>query len=425
MRVWTTVIGQRLTDAENTRSMLLCDALLKRGHEVTMWTSAFDHINKRLREEYTSARDGVHVMPNGLHVRFMEGCGYKSNISIRRFVDHWLCGRDFRRKARQLPLPDAVVASIPDHLTAHAAISFCKARGVPVLCDVRDKWPDIFVDYVEGAAKKALVRTALSLESRRVAHALGSATGLVSMMNSLMAWGLEKSGRKQSDFDRIFYLATSPRNRDEGPGNVIEPTGAVAKALAAAKGKVVFAFTGTFNRTQHPSLVIDAVEELTAEGSPLVDRLAVIIGGTGEGSADVDRRAAALPNIHTTGWLSSVEMRALLRGSDVGLLMMNFPSPAFNNKAFSYLSSGLPIVNCATGDLAELIDEHCLGINCQGGDIASVKNAMIRLIEEPELRKKMASNVRDVFDRQFDTQTTYSRYADHVERIAAMKMPDK
>ncbi|WP_420578755.1 glycosyltransferase family 4 protein [Oceaniradius stylonematis] len=423
MRIWTTVIGQRLSDADNTRSMLLCDTLLKRGHEVTMWTSAFDHINKTQRQEFLAAADGVHMMPNGLQVRFMEGCGYRSNISLRRFIDHWLCGRDFRRKAEGLPLPDAMVVSIPDHLTASAALGFCVRKGVPAVADVRDKWPDIFVDYVDGVAKKALVRTALAWESRRVAHALSSATGLVSMMNSLMNWGLDKSGRTKSKRDRIFYLATSPRNYGVEPEEPISPTSAVAKALEATKGKVVFAFTGTFNRTQHPSLVLDAVDMMTAEGNPLVDRFAVIIGGTGEGADEINRRADALPNVHMTGWLSSVEMRTLLRGADVGLLMMNFPSPAFNNKAFSYLSSGLPIVNCATGDLADLISEHELGINCRGGDASGVKDAIVRLIQEPELRRRMAANVRHIFEEQFDTPTIYGRYADHVEQIAATKMP--
>ena len=85
MRVWTSTIGQRLDGAENTRTMLLCDHLLRAGHEVTLWTSAYDHIRKGWRQEWLVHGESGYRMPNGLDVRFMKGCGYKSNVSVSRF----------------------------------------------------------------------------------------------------------------------------------------------------------------------------------------------------------------------------------------------------------------------------------------------------------------------------------------------------
>src|SRR4051812_28861788 len=115
MRIWTTCIGQRLDGAENTRSMLLCAELIRRGHEVTLWTSAYDHIRKEWRREWRESDGASYRHPDGMEIRFMRGCGYATSVSLRRFVDHWLAARDFARRARSLPRPDAIVASLPDH----------------------------------------------------------------------------------------------------------------------------------------------------------------------------------------------------------------------------------------------------------------------------------------------------------------------
>ncbi|HET8635985.1 MAG TPA: hypothetical protein VFL96_03965, partial [Acidobacteriaceae bacterium] len=135
MNVWTIVMSQRLEDADNTRSMLISRFLMERGHSVTMWTSAFDHIRKCWRHAgRESYRD-----PSGLHVRFMFGGGYARNISPQRYIDHLRAAKDFRRRARGLPKPDLILANIPDHFTAYSAWRYAQEHRIPFVVDVRDK----------------------------------------------------------------------------------------------------------------------------------------------------------------------------------------------------------------------------------------------------------------------------------------------
>lgn len=418
MRFWTTVIGQRLQDADNTRSMLLCAEMLRRGHEVTMWTSAYDHIAKKWRDEYVATGGAPWLRDDGLIVRFMKGCGYTRNVSPRRFVDHWLAARDFLRQATKGDRPDAIVASIPDHFTASAAVRFGQRANVPVLVDVRDKWPDVFLDATPAGPARTLAHLVLSGETRRVRMALRRATAILGMMNSMRDWGLIQAGRKGTADDRVFFLTTSPKNFDL-PGDGPPVTGALAGSLRAVGGKTVFVFVGTFNRTQHPLLLIDALDLLAHAADYRPDEVAFVIGGEGIGSDQLRARARVHANVHLVGWLDSQAMAALLRASDVGLLLTNFPTPAFNNKAFSYISSGLPIINCATGDLAELIDDADVGINVRGGDAGSVAAAITALSTSPQKRSDMSRRMRTLFDTQFDRQSNYANYADHVEAIAA------
>lgn len=418
MRVWTTVIGQRLDGAENTRSMLLSAELLRRGHEVTMWTSAYDHIRKEWRREWRASGGAPVRRDDGLEIRFLEGCGYAQNVSVRRFVDHWLAARHFERAARSLPRPDVIVSSLPDHLTAAATVSFGRRAGVPTIVDVRDKWPDVFVDRAGHGARRALANAVLFTEHRRSARTLRGASAIVGSMQSMLDWALEKAGRVASERERVFYLTTFPRNFDVAPVH-LSPTSTVARALARAAGRVTFAFVGTFNRTQHPLLILDALDRLQQEGRLDASRTAFLIAGDGLDADAVRVRAARHRNVEVVGWVDTDEMRALLAASHVGLLPMNFPSPAFNNKAFAYLASGLPVISGAEGDLAVILEEERAGINVRGGDPEALAAAIHALASDHERRAGLARGARRLFLDRFDRDANYRAYADHIERVTA------
>ena len=420
MRIWTSTIGQRLDGAENTRTMLLCDHLLRQGHDVTLWTSAYDHIRKQWRDEWRAHGEAGYRLANGLHVRFMKGCGYKSNVSVSRLVDHVLAARDLRRQAALLPAPDAVIASLPDHITAEAMVRYGRSVGATTIVDVRDKWPDIFIDHAPNPILKLLVRAGLAWETARARRALRDADGLVAMMNSMMAWGLAKAGRKARDTDKVFYLTTTPRNfGTDRPATDLTPE--VHNALKAVEGRTVFSFVGTFNRTQHPGLLLDAIDLLSERGQLDVERMAFLIGGSGTGADKIAQRCESYACVHDLGWLDTATMLEVLASSDVGLLLMNFPSPAFNNKAFAYLASGIPIINGATGDLADLIDERGVGVNVLGGDVEALAQAIVQLAAGGKLLDDYKARVRTLFDESFDRESNYAAYAAHVEGLTAAK----
>lgn len=419
MDVWLSTIGQRLDHAENTRTMLLARYLRQGGHRVTLWTSAFDHIRKEWRSEWTDAGGGAFVMADGLTVRFMKGCGYYRNIGPRRLLDHWLAARNFRRQAEALPKPDIVVASLPDHVTAAAMVQFARERNCAAIVDVRDKWPDVFFDAAPEALRPA-AKAAFAWESRRVRRALQRADARVAMMQSMLDWGHAKARREASPSDKVFFLSTmdAVTPADAPLSDLPE---ALRKQVAGIEGRLTFTYVGTFNRTQHPLLAIEAFEQLSRRPGFDPSRIALLVGGDGLDASEVERRVNALPFGRFLGWLKPPEMRAVLVRSHVGLLPLNFASPAFNNKAFAYLAAGLPILNCALGDLADLIEIRDLGINIEAGDASALADAVSTLIHQPDRVAAMSANVRTAYGDLFDQERTYRDYVAHIEHVAAMR----
>src|SRR3546814_4344558 len=85
---------------------------------------------------------------------------------------------------------------------------------------------------------------------------------------------------------------------------------------------------------------------------------------------------------------------------------MNFASPAFNNKAFAYLACGIPILNGALGDLAELIAEQDVGVNVPAGDAAALAASIKALVDDPGRVAAMKARVRDLYAARSEEHTS-------------------
>ena len=89
MKVWILQTGEptHLDDHElrPMRAMNLSDSLIKKGHDVTLWTSAFYHTTKEHRsEEFKKIK-----INEKLKIRLIHSMGYQENISFRRILDHF------------------------------------------------------------------------------------------------------------------------------------------------------------------------------------------------------------------------------------------------------------------------------------------------------------------------------------------------
>lgn len=419
MIFWTTVIGQRIDEAENTRSMLICAEMARRGHEVVMWTSAFDHIRKEWRKEYINCND-YYVHPKfGFKIRFFKGCGYKKNISIRRFIDHWLGAQDFIRQAKYLPKPDVILSSVPDHITAAVASDFGKKYRVPVVIDIRDKWPDIFGGMQKSKVLGAFLNVILFFERLRIRNGLRKAFAIVAMMDSFLDWGLENANRKITLRDKVFYLTPFEKNVSDKKYIESELTENVQRLFKKLEGKIVFSFIGTFNRSQHPSILLEAIELLENRNLRKLDKVEFVIGGFGLDAEFVENECKKYSNVTYLGWLNTQNMLAVLSKSHVGLILFKFPLAVLNNKCFAYMASGLAVINGASGAIRDLITEYEFGINISSNNPAELADAIVKLSNDSELLSLMKHNSLKLFEKSFDRTINYSNYASHIEFIVS------
>jgi glycosyltransferase involved in cell wall biosynthesis len=392
------------------RTALLADRLTERGHDVIWWASTFAHMEKRMIADDDTE---IEIGPRQ-KIKALKGLAYRRNVSLRRYLDHMIIAKKFRRQARLMSPPDIIVTAIPDYQLAYQAVKYANKKDVPVIVDVRDKWPDWFLDVIPFSFLRFLVRFGLYFDFRKVRWLLKHADSLVGSSQCYLTWGLERAGRQRLRQDKLIYLGA----RGQPDRSSLVLSGDFKSLLERLKGKFVVTFIGTFGRYYNPTIMARAARHLKESGYG-EDRLVFVIAGDGPAHDEVAMEASGLANVILPGWLDDAEISGLLSCSSVGVIPCNEIVDATPNKAFTYFSAGLPVISSLMGEMEELLDSQRVGVTYSIGDAAELAGLIGDLADRPDLLAELSHNASCLFAREFDADRIYDIYADHIEDIAA------
>ena len=418
MRVWLVTVGEPLpTDDGNERLQrtgMLANSLRLQGHDVTWWTSTFDHYHKTQRSE----DDHTSVVDEHYCLRVVHSPGYAKNVSIRRITDHNIHARRIRRRMfAEANCPDLVLCSLPTLDLCRVAVDYGGAFGVPVVLDIRDLWPDIFLDavpdWLHWAARPALVPM-----FRAAGYACSRAAAITGMTSAFVDWGLAYAQRSRSDLDRDFPLAYSSRSY---------PLPAIVEArqfwsdlgLNRPVGLRV-CFLGSLGWTMADEMftVIEAAKQLKMQG----DNIQFIICGSGENLELYRTMVQDCDNIVFPGWVDAPKIRVLMEMSSVGLLPYRSRSDfarGIPNKVGEYLSAGLPIVSSLRGVTEGLLERNDCGVIYQNGDASSLVQLLRTLASDKGYVQTMAHNAKLLFAERFDAARVYDEMGTYLKEVAS------
>lgn len=405
---WLIQIGEPIPIRPGIRKQrlsLLCEALVKKGHNVIRWGSTFDHITKKM---IFKTSNELKLAPN-YTVKFIKGLGYSKNISIRRWIDHLMIEEKIISKASKMKKPDIILVATPPHSLAYKIVKYANKRNIPVIVDVRDQWPDIFVDRLPKKIRP-FGRILLSYEFYKLEKALINADSVTAMMEDLLIWGIERSERGVRTTDKVFHIGTHIAEKPESKSIKEE----LKSLFAEFSGKTVFTFVGTFNNFYNPSIIVEVAKRFEHEWR---EDIIFVLAGSGDYFNEVKSKAINVKNIKITGWLQHEEIMALLSHSDVGICPLNEYRPCFPNKIFIYLSAFLPIISSTPGEFEKIIKEHNIGIYYHPGDSEGLYRAVLALANQTT-RREFKMNVIKVFDDFFNAENIYSKFVEHIELIS-------
>jgi len=416
MKIWLVTIGEPVPVQERTRDRLhrtgyFAHFLASHGHEVTWWTSTFDHFRKK----HLFGDDATIKIGPNLQVRFLRGGGYRNNLSFARMHDHRKIAKKFAYEATTAPRPDILVAALPTIELSLASVLFGKREGVPVVLDMRDMWPDIFADSVPPPARP-IARLALSPLFNQARAACAGATAISGITEAFVEWGLLRGGRKRSEFDKSFPM---------GYTDVPPLSDAIAKAevywdsLGITRGgdDFVACFMGSFGRQLDLDSVIDAARQLQGSGR----RFRFVLCGKGDRLDHLKKKAADVRTILFPGWVGAADIYVLMRRALVGI----DPLPdrydflaTINNKAIEYISAGLPVISSPNrGVLCDLLRENSCGLSYATGDAEGLAAALIRLNDDRTEHAKMSQNAARLFERTFQAERVYAAMLDYLVKV--------
>lgn len=415
MRAWLLSIGEPLPcDGKGDRLWRtghLAKALVHAGHEVRWWTSTFHHKEKKQRanEDHTWS-----FLP-GCELQLLHANSYSRNISFARYRNHRTLAKRFLQQASELAPPDIIVSSLPTLDFCAAATKYGKENDVPVVIDVRDLWPDIFVDCSPQLMRSS-ARLLLSPLFRQAQQACAAATGLTGITDAFVDWAVDKVRRERNQFDQSFPMGYSETTPSSDEIQAAEHFWA-EQGVTANSNEFTICFFGTLGRHFEIPTVLEAARKLEQMGR----NVRWVICGTGSHSDAWKSQAKDLQSVTFPGWVSAAQIWTLMRLSQAALapyVSTHDFARSLPNKSIEYLSAGLPIVSSLQGVLADLLQKSDCGWTYQNGSPDQLIQIVNRLVENRDQLDAMSHKALTLYQDRFTAENVYAKMADHLQAIA-------
>lgn len=414
MRVWLLHIGEELPldgAKRRFRYSYLAEALADRGHQVLRWAPTFRHYGKMHR---FNADRRVAVSPR-YEIQFVYSPGYRRNVSFERLRMYRILERRFRQLAAKEAPPDLIVAAIPSLEWAAAASDYGRAHGVPVVIDVRDLWPDVFLNAFPKGTRK-LGGLLLSRYDRVARRVCARATALTAVSPSYLDWVLKKAGREKSPGDLVVPIGFEP---ELATSQEIQTNLAALREHGIDLERPICVFAGLFERSYDLETVIEAARHLQEQHQT---RIQFVLCGDGSKMPTLRRQAAGLRDVHFLGWVEAPMLQATLSAASIGLCAYSANAlQSLPNKPFEYMASGLAVVSSLQGDLAQLLNQHQCGFTYRAGDTSSLVNCLMDLSRDAEKLGSMRANAYRTWSQNYRSAKIYGDFVTHLTTLPVFR----
>jgi glycosyltransferase involved in cell wall biosynthesis len=416
MNIWLITIGEPVPIDQNVgerlhRTGFFADFLSKNGHEVTWWTSTFDHWKKNhlFPEDTTLVKQGQY------RIKLLKGTGYKRNISFGRIRDHKVIAKKFSIFAKEESQPDIIICAFPTIELCIEAINYGRTNHVPVAIDIRDLWPDIFFEYVPRIAQ-GVMRVLLRSMVKKTQMVFQNADAILGITEQIVEWGLQYGNRDKSPNDKSFFLGYSVTKLDENQISIAE---SFWDDLGVTKDDSRFTaiFIGTLGKQFDFETIIRSFKKHKAIHT--TSRL--VICGVGESMDNIKKLSSEDESIILAGWINADQINVLMKRATIGInpLQDRFDFlKTVNNKAIEYLSAGLPIISSPNhGVLFDLLKTHECGKSYSAGNSDELCTCFNVLSEDKNLVANFSKNAEELFYRMFSAENVYSDMLNHAMSI--------
>ncbi len=162
------------------------------------------------------------------------------------------------------------------------------------------------------------------------------------------------------------------------------------------KGKVVYSFVGSISYRKGIHLIVKALKDVIEK----IPNAVLFIAGSGEYEEEIDKvikETGMTQYIFRAPWINHEEMRELLSISNVFV----YPSLPYKGWAdqlgYSTMEASLmelPVITTNSGSLDEVVIDNKTGLLVAPDNLDELKEAMIKLGSDEELRKRLGKEAR-------------------------------
>ena len=391
--------------SSGTRSYEFAQALIRRGHQVTMVCGQMDRdsLNLPFDEKRGWSRgsiDGIDVIALPLSYSNHDGIGRRLITFFKYAVKSIKIALDFDY--------DIVFATSTPLTAALPGIFSSWLKGKKFIFEVRDLWPEL--PRAMGMKNPILLGGMWAIEGcayRSSIACVGLSPGIVQ--------GIRHRSAKNHP------IALIPNGCDLEIFK-LQPKSTI-KIEGIKQGDFVAGFTGAHGKANGLDAIIEAARELKKRN---IKNIKFLLIGDGSEKARLQKIAASeqLASVVFHPPISKLALAQITAQLDCGLMFLdNIPAFYYGtspNKFFDYISAGIPVINNYPGWLAEMIKENQCGIAVPPKNTTVLVEALTALSADPNLCRKMGQSARGLAEKEFSRQKLANQFCDFIEHQSSL-----
>ena len=258
--------------------------------------------------------------------------------------------------------------------------------------------------HVHSAARSAVIAM--------ITHRLVGIPYSIALNASLEEWGGGMASKLgQAEFTVVNATWLRDQVRDDYPGLRLPQVLLARPGVDTRKwtpsdrssddSTFLLVTVGRANQPKGHDITIRAIARLRESGRAV--RLRIVGGGPELGALQsLARKLRVERDVEFSGSVSEHEVMAFLRAADAFVLPSR--SEALGVAYMEAMALGLPTIGTDTGGVGEIITAERDGLLVPPDDAERLATAVARLMDEPELRRRLSANARRTIVERFDSR---------------------
>ncbi len=376
-----------------TRFRYLCEFLVKKGYEVDLITTTFQHWEKKQRD-----LESVDQKSYPFGIKFIYEPGYRKNIDLRRVRSHKIAAENLRKLLEKEGDYDLIYAEIPPNDVALAAAEYAHRNKIPFVADVNDLWPEAMRMVFDIPIVSDLLFYPLKRDAEKVYSLTSGVIGTSDEYRDRPFLNQKRDvlketvyvGNEISVFDREAEQHADEVQKEEGTFWVT--------------------YAETIGTSYDIRTMVLAAEELMKQGKTKI-RFQILGDGPTREMLENLAKERKIQNVKFTGYVPYEQMAAYLVKSDVLINSFVRKAPqSIVTKIGDYLAAGKPMINtCMSPEFRKKVEQDGFGINIEPEDVRELVNAVEWMYENEAERNDMGNRARKIAEEQFDRPVSYGK----------------
>ena len=388
-----------------TRFRYLCEFLVKKGYEVDLITTTFQHWEKKQRN-----LESVDQKSYPFGIKFIYEPGYRKNIDLRRVRSHRIAAENLRKLLEKEGDYDLIYAEIPPNDVALAAAEYAHRNKIPFVADVNDLWPEAMRMVFDIPIVSDLLFYPLKRDAEKVYSLTSGVIGTSDEYRDRPFLNQKRDVLKETVYvgNKIFVFdREAERHADE---------------VQKEDGTFWVTYAGTIGTSYDIRTMVLAAEELMKQGKTKI-RFQILGDGPTREMLENLAKERKIQNVKFTGYVPYEQMAAYLVKSDVLINSFVRKAPqSIVTKIGDYLAAGKPMINtCMSPEFRKKVERDGFGINIEPEDVRELVNAVEWMYENEAERNDMGNRARKIAEEQFDRPVSYGKIEAMISSLIAKR----